>query len=289
MCLVQYAPATLSGVNVNIRKLLKLAAMRLPPVRRLVEQRDFLLRQLTALDAPTQAPTYNADSLATWNKTVDFLEDEKFMGAYRAGMDSGHKIGRAAGSKEDVHIEWRVLVCCWAAWHARMLEGAFVECGTNTGIMSLAICNYIDFNTTGKHFYLFDTFKGIPLEQLLPEERATGRADENTAYEECYETTRSNFERYPNAHLVRGKVPDTLGAVDIDKVCYLMLDMNITKPEIAAINHFWPKLVPGAIVLMDDYGWAGYIHQKRALDAFAESNGVKILNLPTGQGMLLKP
>jgi hypothetical protein len=33
--------------------------------------------------------------------------------------------------------------------------------------MSLAICNYIDFNSTGKRFFLFDTFKGIPLEQFL--------------------------------------------------------------------------------------------------------------------------
>jgi len=40
---------------------------------------------------------------------------------------------------------------------------------------------------------------------------------------------------------------------------------------------------------MDDYGWSAYINQKKALDAFAKRKGVKILNLPTGQGLLLKP
>ena len=52
-----------------------------------------------------------------------------------------------------------------------VLAGDFVECGTNTGIMSLAICKYIDFNNTGKRFFLFDTYCGIPEEQILPEER----------------------------------------------------------------------------------------------------------------------
>ncbi len=36
---------------------------------------------------------------------------------------------------------------------------------------SLAICNYIDFNRTGKSFYLFDTYSGIPVEQMLPTEQ----------------------------------------------------------------------------------------------------------------------
>lgn len=234
-------------------------------------------------------PTYHADSLMVWSKTTDFLEDPKFLQAYRAGMDSGHKIGRASGSREDIHIEWRIVVCCWAAWHAKQLEGDFVECGTNTGIMSLAICNYIDFNDTGKRFYLFDTFRGIPKEQISSVESALGREKENDAYEECFDLATRNFKPFPRAHLVRGMVPDTLKTVNIEKVSYLMLDMNITKPEVAAMEYFWDKLVPGAIVLMDDYGWSGYINQKKALDAFAAGKGAKILNLPTGQGMLLKP
>ncbi len=236
------------------------------------------------------APTYDADFLMVWNKNTDFLSDPHFMAAYRAGMDSGHKIGRPAGSQEDIHIEWRILVCCWAGWHARHLPGDFVECGTNTGIMSLAVCNYIDFNSTGKSFWLFDTFRGIPGEQISPEERALGRDKENELfYEECFERAKRNFAAFPKAHLVRGKVPDTLSSVPINQACYLCLDMNIMLPELAAIEYFWPRLVPGAPVIMDDYGWLGYAAQKKALDAFAAGKGVRILTLPTGQGLLLKP
>ena len=103
---------------------------------------------------------------------------------------------------------------------------------------SLAICNYIDFNRTGKSFYLFDTFCGIPVEQMLPTERPARVSENGTMYEECYETAKRNFAPYPRAQLIRGRVPDTLNQVPIGKVCYLSLDMNIAAPEVAAIEYF---------------------------------------------------
>lgn len=232
-------------------------------------------------------PTYDADHLRVWNKNVDFLTDSEFVAAYQAGMQSDHRLDYLNPSRTDIHIEWRIHVCCWAAWHARHLAGDFVECGTNTGIMSLAVCKYIDFNSTGKRFFLFDTFCGIPGDQILPEEDHAH--EQNQAYRDCFETAQRNFSPYPKATLVRGKVPETLAAAPIDRVCYLMLDMNIVVPEREALRYFWDKLVPGGVVLFDDYGWIGYDAQKAAHDEFATSRGVKILNLPTGQGMLIKP
>jgi len=234
--------------------------------------------------------TYDADCMTVWNKSTEFMEEPGFVAAYRAGMDSGHKIGREPGSKTDLHIEWRVHVCCWAAAHARQLPGDFVECGVNTGIFSLAVCRYIDFNATGKSFYLFDTYRGIPETQITDEERALGRARENEDfYEECFEVARRNFAPFARAVLVRGVVPDTLATVEIERVCYLSIDMNVVEPERAAIEHFWDRLVPGGLVVLDDYGWLPYRPQKLAMDDFAASRGVHILTLPTGQGLLIKP
>jgi O-methyltransferase len=232
---------------------------------------------------------YNSDGLAVWGKSVDFLNSARFLEAYRYGMNSGHKIMRDAGSDADIHIEWRVFVCCWAAYQARHLPGDFVECGVNTGILSLAICKYIDFNATGKNFFLFDTFCGIPENQMVRDEADHARQNNKEYYEECYEVTRRNFSPFPKATLVRGCVPDTLDTVKIDKVCYLSIDMNIVAPEIAALEFFWEKLSPGAPVILDDYGWLVHQNQKRAFDAFAAKKGLEILALPTGQGLLIKP
>ena len=231
--------------------------------------------------------SYNADSLAVWNKNVDFLKDPKFVRAYQAGIHTDHRLNPNEPDAVDIHIEWRIAICCWAAWHAQYLEGDFVECGTNTGIMSVAICNYLNFANRDKKFYLFDTFSGIPQAQIRPDE-AHAR-EQNKVYRDVYETARKNFAPWPNAILVKGTIPQSLIEVKIDKVAYLMIDMNIVEPERMALSYFLPKMVRGSIILFDDYGWSGYHLQKKALDAIAAEHGLKIMNLPTGQGMLIKP
>lgn len=234
-------------------------------------------------------PSYDADSLTVWSKNLGFMQDEVFLAAYKSGMQSGHGIGRDRHSADDIHIEWRIHTCCWAGVHAAHLPGDFVECGTNTGIMSLAVCRYVDFNSLGKTFWLFDTFEGVPQEQMTSTEIEANRPAENAMYFPCYDLAKRNFAQYPKAHLVRGRVPDTLSSVEIERVAYLCIDMNIAEPERAALFYFWPKLVSGAIVIFDDYGWSAYHEQKTAHDAFAKSQRVEIMTLPTGQGLLLKP
>jgi hypothetical protein len=65
--------------------------------------------------------------------------------------------------------------------------------------------------------------------------------------------------------------------------------MNCVAPEIAAAEYFWDKLVPGAVVILDDYGWEAHYEQKLAFDRFAARKGVMVLTLPTGQGLIFKP
>jgi len=208
------------------------------------------------------------------------------MSAYRRGARSGHKF---TDNPDTLHVEWRVHTVLALAHYAIQLDGDFVECGVNTGIYSLALCEYLEFQKLDKNIFLFDTFEGIPLEQMTDDEISEGRPAENKLYEDCYHSVSDSFRRYPNAHLIRGVVPESLEAVDIARVCYLSIDMNIVKPEIDALNFFWDKLSPGAPIIFDDYGWKKYRHQKDAQDKFARSKNLTILELPTGQGVLLKP
>jgi hypothetical protein len=234
-------------------------------------------------------PQYDSDHLAVWGRNLGFLEDKRFRSAYQRGIHSGHRIGEVYGLGDDLGIEWRVHVCCWAASHAKHLPGDFVECGVNTGIYSLAICEYIDFNATGKRFWLFDTYEGIPEHQMSERERQLRISENARMYPNCFDRARENFRPFPNAVLVKGTVPESLPSAAIDRICYLSLDMNIAKPERAAIAYFWPKLSHGAIVVVDDYGWQGYEEQKAAMDEFAGSVGVEVLTLPTGQGLIVRP
>jgi hypothetical protein len=224
--------------------------------------------------------TYNQGGLATVTN-CDFLNDPRFAEAYR--------LGEQTGSWKDAPIHWRVYVLCWAADKASRLEGDFVECGVNRGGFSRAVVHFVDFPKLGKTFYLLDTFHGLEDRLISDAERkrgiGTGKAFE---YEECYEAVRRTFEGLPVV-IVRGTVPDTLPQVKATKISYLSIDMNCAAPEIAAAEYFWEKLVPGAVIVLDDYGWAPHYEQKLAFDRFAARKGVMVLSLPTGQGLIFKP
>jgi hypothetical protein len=50
-------------------------------------------------------PSYDENSLVTWQQSLDFLTSPRFRAAYARGMDSDHQIMRPPGSREDIHIE----------------------------------------------------------------------------------------------------------------------------------------------------------------------------------------
>jgi hypothetical protein len=103
------------------------------------------------------------------------------------------------------------------------------------------------------------------------------------------EGVRANFAQWKNQRIIVGAVPETLDQVEARTVAYLHIDMNCAPPEIAALRHFWPRLSPGAFVLLDDYANRGRDEQRSAMDTLTAELGVPICALPTGQGLLIKP
>jgi len=236
-----------------------------------------------------QQYVYNEDQLKITGKGLDVLKSERFENSYRRGMSTDHKISRPKGSGLDIGIRYRTYINVWAAERAKNLPGDFAEFGVNTGITALAICDYIGLGGIGsKKFYLFDTFCGIPEDSASEVELANAKSKNSRFYEECYESVRSTFSPFPCVELVRGRIPETLSAVNIERLSYVHIDMNVASPERDALVFVWPRLVPGAVIIFDDYGWNGHREQRRVLDDTARGLGASILELPTGQGMIVK-
>lgn len=215
----------------------------------------------------------------TSRRNTEFLTEPDYIKAYEAANKQG---GWGAGIK----ICWTMHVNQWAAFHAKQLCGDFVECGVWRGGLSMSNIVYIDFKSmVDRKYYLFDTFCGLDKGFSTQKEFGSYR----NAYEETHDFVVKSFKDWPNVIIVRGAIPKTLAQVDIKEVAFLHIDMNCVLPEVEAIKFFWPKLVAGGIVILDDYAHVGHENQKKAMDEFASSQGVKILSLPTGQGFLIKP
>jgi hypothetical protein len=228
---------------------------------------------------------YHEDGLFTIHNH-HFRQDSAFQAAYQRGLEANNGV--------DPHIEWRVHVALWAASSALVIPGDFVECGVNTGFISSAIMAGLHWANVARRFYLIDTFAGPVLSQFSTQEIQFGRlkmAEDRMAagaYQTNLARVRANFAEWPGAVVVPGTVPDILPALDISSVAFLHIDMNCAYPERAALEYFWNRLSPGALVLLDDYAYFGYENQAEAIDAVARLLGLHVLSLPTGQGLIMK-
>jgi len=230
---------------------------------------------------------YFADGFGVLSKTRGFMTSDAFEQAWE--FAAKHSESGWAGTGGVPDIRWRVHIAIWAANHGLSLEGDFVECGVFTGILSLSICKYLQFDRVEKNFWLYDGWGCIPIDSVEPSERSAVENLNKVLYsrDNVYESVVKAFSPYPNCNLVRGMLPETLERSP-DKIAYLSVDLNNAPAEKACIELLWPRLSNGAIVVIDDYAWVGHELQRDMWDKFAASHNQLVATLPTGQGILIK-
>jgi predicted O-methyltransferase YrrM len=72
------------------------------------------------------------------------------------------------------------------------------------------------------------------------------------------------------------------------RIAFLHMDLNSPAAEVATLEILFDRVTPGGVIVFDDYGWHQFRRQKEAHDAFMAARGYHVLELPTGQGMVVK-
>jgi hypothetical protein len=240
----------------------------------------FIYEELTK----SHASIFWGDRLLTLDKNCGFLEKTEFKRAYNK-IHGNLKYDQYNGSHS---VAWRLHTLCWAAQEALRLPGDFMECGTFKGDFAWVVSQCVDFATAGKTFYLYDSFEGFAKEDKTVDQ---GYADfANPIYQEVgiYESVLQRFKRNPEVKITKGYLPETLDPIYPAKISFLHMDLNSPGAEVDTLRKLWPRIVVGGFVIFDDYGWKVFAKQKEAEDQFASEHGLSILELPTGQGLLLK-
>ena len=102
---------------------------------------------------------------------------------------------------------------------------------------------------------------------------------------------RTRFAAWRNVVVTRGKVPDVLAETAPPCIAFLHVDMNNAQgrqAERGALEVLFDRISRGGMIVFDDYGWTGYRAQKLSADAFMRERGLAVLELPTGQGLVVK-
>ena len=212
---------------------------------------------------------FTGDNIFTFGRNLSFLDDEKFMAAFSQHVETD----------AEKAIIWRINILCWAALQSLRVEGDFVECACYKGISARIVCDYIEFGKTNKNYYLYDLFEhSVEMDHHSMPEHSSN----------LYTLVKQRFSDLQQVHITQGAVPDVLHLVSPDKIAFLHLDLNNTSAELGALELLFDRVSTGGIIILDDYGWLAYRAQKEAEDPFFERRGYRVLELPTGQGLVIK-
>ncbi|HXX93031.1 MAG TPA: TylF/MycF/NovP-related O-methyltransferase [Planctomycetota bacterium] len=161
---------------------------------------------------------------------------------------------------------------------ARRIEGDTAECGTWRGGSSWLIARGL-----GRTHHAFDSFEGLP-------EPGPGDGDHfrKADLAETEEGFRARMGDLPGLRVYRGWIPSRFGEVADRRFSFVHIDVDLERPTRDSVEFFYPRVNPGGILLLDDYGFFICPGAREAIDRFFRDKPEPVLELPTGQGLVLK-
>jgi len=172
------------------------------------------------------------------------------------------------------------------------VEGSIVECGVwRGGSIMIAVGTLLSLNSVAREIFLFDTFEGLPKpDPILDIDiwgnrghdgwilESRGPEASNWAYASL-DDVRSNVLElgYPERliHFVKGMVERTIPERSPHKIALLRLDTDWHASTKHVLEHLFPALVSGGVLIMDDYGHFG--GARKAADDYFNGHGVRML------------
>jgi hypothetical protein len=172
------------------------------------------------------------------------------------------------------------------------IPGDFVECGVWRGGSVLAMLRtLLELGVTDRDVWLYDTFTHMPrggphdVDMFgVSAAEYHARLDAGESVDPAYDYLPLDEVRglladtgYPQErlHFVPGLVEETLPDVIPPTVALLRLDTDYYASTLHELQHLYPRISPGGILLIDDYGhWRG---SKQAVDEYLEEHGLPLL------------
>lgn len=168
-----------------------------------------------------------------------------------------------------------LLACARAAC---ALAGDFAEAGVFKGGSARLICE----QKGARSLHLFDVFERL-------QGSATGEGEQVRAHfgsvHGSEAQVRALLARYAGVRFHPGLFPGTAKGLEALRFAFVHLDMDLAEPTRAALDYFHPRMVPGAILLVDDY--CEQFLKDCVDDWFAAHNDTRI-ELPWSQLMVIR-
>jgi hypothetical protein len=197
-----------------------------------------------------------------------WLDDEEFLEYYRSfHPDNWHSLDRKYVLAELLKLVENV-------------PGDTVELGVYRGASSWLICAALRGSV--KHHHVFDSFQGLS----TPDGRdgSYWRSGDMQCSEQQF---RARLQEFDNYVVHAGWIPQRFPEVEDRRFSFVHIDVDLYQPTLDSIAFFYPRTTAGGAILLDDYGFATCPGARAAVDEYMQGRSDVVLNLPTGQGLIL--
>jgi O-methyltransferase len=162
---------------------------------------------------------------------------------------------------------------------AEGIPGALAEAGVYRGWAS----RFIHRLAPRRRYYLFDTFAGFHEGDL-----DAGVGEDRRFRDTSLEVVLGNIGDTTNIEPRPGRIPETFAGLEDERFAFVLLDMDLYRPTLHALEFFYPRLSPGAYLMVHDYhnpesDWGC----KRAVDEFMAGKPEAIVELADVWGSVM--
>jgi hypothetical protein len=163
------------------------------------------------------------------------------------------------------------------------IPGEIAECGCYEG----ASAYFLALENPDVSVHIFDSFEG--LSDPLNEDRTTlsGQPGWQKGDLACSkEKTREILKPFNNIVIHKGWIPEKFDEVSDRRFRFVHIDVDLYQPTKDSLQ-FFPRMIPGGVIIMDDYGFTNCPGAFRAASEFMSNKPEYIVHLPTGQGLII--
>lgn len=195
--------------------------------------------------------------------------------------------------KRTIISDERLYVLRWAALQALRLQAANGPlCWFELGVYKGGTAGFLadlaaQFNKSlPKHHLtvrLFDTFEGMPETNQRYDYHQLGDFSDTSL-----EAVQRALGEGEHVSYHPGLIPETFGGLENDRLSFVHVDVDIYQSVLDGCEFVYQRLVPGGIIIFDDYGFPSCPGARKAVDMFFADKEEEVLVLSAGQAMIIK-
>jgi O-methyltransferase len=175
------------------------------------------------------------------------------------------------------------------AVYAKNLPGDVAEVGVYRG--GSAKLAGLAFKDTSKRVLIFDTFEGFQSLDLSTQNDDPEGFDKKAMSNTSLEEVKHYLREFSNFTFCKGVFPKSISQIpDYQSLtfCFVYIDVDIYQSTMDCLDYFYPRLVPGGVLLCDDYNskkWGGV---KKAVHEYMETKAGTVIQTSINQAVILK-